>query len=89
MGAWEYCSVPKCEDLKKLTGTFGPWRDQNTTEAENESYSAILTASIVLGIADFFLVVVICTIAVSWAREKFLKKETKQEQEENSEMETL
>ena len=63
--------------------------DMNTTVAENDSYPVILTASIILGIADFFLIIVICTIAVSWGREKFLKKDIKQEGEENSEMETL
>ena len=85
-GTWEYCNVPKCKELEKLPGAYGPWRDLNTTIAENDSYPAILTASIILGIADFFLVVVICTIAVSWGREKFFKKDIKQE---NSEMETL
>ena len=87
-GAWEYCNVPKCKDLEEIP-IDGPWIDVNATVAENNSYSVILTASIILGIADFFLVIVICTIAVSWGREKFSKKDIKQDHEEYSEMETL
>ena len=70
-----------------MPGAYGPWIDMNITDAENQNYSAILAASILLGIADFFLIVIIFTIIVSWVREKFWKKETKQE--ENSEMKRL
>ena len=86
-GAWEYCSVPKCKGQGQMPGSYGPWKDRNTTDAENQSYPAILAASILLGIVDFFLIVIIFTIIVSWAREKFWKMDAKQE--ENSEMKRL
>ena len=84
---WNYCSVPKCEELEK-SPVLGLNRkvetNMNITKIEKESYPIIVMASIVLIIADFFVFVIILTITVSWCRGKEIRKE-----KETNELEEL
>ena len=84
---WNYCSVPKCEELEKspvLGLDQKVERNMNITKIEKESYPIIVMASIVLIIADFFVFVIILTITVSWCRGKEIRKE-----KETNELEEL
>ena len=60
--------------------------DKNVTMAEKEGYQVILTACIILMSVNFFLVIIIFTITVSWCRERFGRKEIN---EMENEMEAL
>ena len=71
---WDYCGVPKCDKVEK--GQVEGPVDRNTTIAENEDYQIIVTACITLFIVNFFLLIIIFTITVSWCRDKGdIKKE--------------
>ena len=80
---WDYCGVPQCDKVEKspvggpVEGpVYGPWKDMNTTIAENEDYQIIVTACITLFIVNSFLLIIIFTITVSWCRDKGdIKKE--------------
>ena len=58
---WDYCDVPWC--LKS-------GQDMNTTVVEKEGIPVIITATIILGIVSFFLVIVIFLIVVTWCKNK-------------------
>lgn len=107
--SWEYCSVPKCEDLenlsieeaaKKISAPFvrivlssdqenghlalgqQEHEDKNVTIAEKGDYQVILTACIILMSVNFFLVIIIFTITISWCRERCSQKEITEEENE-------
>ena len=87
--AWDYCDVPKCNISKKLSqeeaqkkvALLGQ-KNMNVTIAEKNDYQVILTASIILMSVNFFLLIIIFTITVSWCRDQFCQKKSTIEENE-------
>ena len=64
-GVWCYTDVGNTKALCDVPWCLQPGQSLNSTVIEKESIPAILTATIILGIASFFVTVVICLIVGS------------------------
>ena len=63
---WCYTGVGNTKALCDVPWCLQPGQSLNSTVIEKESMPAILTATIILGIASFFVTVLICLIAGPW-----------------------
>ena len=65
-GVWCYTGLGNTKALCDVPWCLQPGQSLNSTVIEKESMPAILTATIILGIASFFVTVLICLIAGPW-----------------------
>ena len=64
-GVWCYTGLGNTKALCDVPWCLQPGQSLNSTVIEKESMQAIVTATIILGIASFFVTVLICLIAGS------------------------